>query len=229
MLTAPVNTYALSNLSLICRNGTEAVVRLTKSPYISTTSVVKTQQPLHRELEQPMPVAPSRRPTKKRSRGVRFSSETLDHVEQTDQLSRSMHRAKKRKRFEPADEASWYSKGELRSIQNSCVNTIKIHHGIAIATTNNDTTTSRDASIECCGDIDTLDRYYPANQKRRRMARKQMYETIKAVSAFEKATGTKAPPELLATLLQRYSMSRVIEANVKALRTAEVCTLSSPN
>lgn len=249
MLTAPVKTYALSNLSLICRNGTEAVGRLTKSPYISTTSVLK---PLHQdECDSSQPVerkllVSSLNGNKKRSRGsstggvVRFSPETLDRIEQrtaNNQPSRGgVHRAKKRRRFHPAtDGPFWYSKGELRDIQKSCVHTIK-SHALGCSVYNNtfeaDTTpafatatTAMDASGNSC--LETLDRYYPSNQKRRRLARLQMYRTIKAVRQFEDSTNTKAPPELLASLLRRYSTQRVVEAKDKALRTADECALSS--
>eukprot|EP00535_Pseudo-nitzschia_heimii_P000771 CAMPEP_0197182328 /NCGR_PEP_ID=MMETSP1423-20130617/6324_1 /TAXON_ID=476441 /ORGANISM="Pseudo-nitzschia heimii, Strain UNC1101" /LENGTH=240 /DNA_ID=CAMNT_0042632737 /DNA_START=128 /DNA_END=850 /DNA_ORIENTATION=+ len=236
------DTYALNtNLSLICRNGTEVVGRLTKSPYISTTGIPK---PLHRrddgcgQQQQKQKQRPHRassikhnkkrnRPgAARRSRGVvRFSPETLDRVEQKDQIHRVGFGAgtQKRRRFRPStDGAFWYSKGELRDIQRSCVRTIKNHALGVQQQQEEDGTPATDASI------DTLDRYYPSNQKRRRLARSQMYQTIKAVREFEKSTNTKAPPELLATLLQRYSAQKSIEAKAKALRTADECALSGP-
>ena len=240
MLTTSVNTYAFSNLSLICRNGTEAVGRLTKSPYISTTSVRK---PLHeddgddnshrKQLVSSMIKKLCRGSSRSSGCVVRFSPETMDRLEQqTSSSCGGVHRAKKRRRFEPAiDGPFWYSREELRAIQKSCVQAIKSHAlGCSVYNTfeadTANTTAMEDPSVNS-GCLETLDRYYPSNQKRRRLARLQMYRTIKAIRQFEESTNTKAPPELLATLLRRYSTQRVNEAKAKAMRTADECALSS--
>lgn len=208
MLTTSVNTFAFSNLALICRNGTEAVGRLSKSPYITVRP--SREQPKLKSNDIVLPTAVI---GKKRSRAgsVRFSPEILEKSELSER--NSTQRAKKRKRFDDSDAASWYSKGELRDIQRSCVVALHTRHANPSLPNNED------------DDISSLDRFSPQNQKKRRLARCQVQETVRAVQAFEKATGTKAPREMLALLLQRYSTSRVIEANHKAIQTAENCAL----
>ena len=219
MMTTAVNALAFRNLSIVCRNGTEAVGRITNSPYIISSTERKT-------FSAPRTVTPVRGPQqegastvknttrKKRTRTVvRFAPETNIPTSQEHNTERP--RAKKRRRFEASDSECWYSKGELRDIQKSCVSALHSHHrGI------------RTPATEAVVSDGSLERFSPQNQKMRKMARTQAYETIKAVQAFEKATGTKAPAELLSVLLQRYSTSRVIEANNVALRTADACQRS---
>jgi len=249
MMTSAVNVFALSNLTLICRNGTEAVGRLSKtSPYLITKTAdvgctSSTPVPNERHTRPssrrvyPAPMEPreqapknpaaqtptqttraSPRPSvsKKRSRSggsVRFAPQTPEGPELTQQKNR----AKKRRRFEQSDSVFWWSKGELKDIQQSCVSAVKrCESGLPLPIN------KQSNSIEE-NDLGSLDRYSSRNQKRRRLARSQMYETVKAVKAFEKATKTKAPPELLSQLLQRYSTNMVIEANNKGLRTAANC------
>lgn len=216
MMTTAVNALAFRNLSIVCRNGTEAVGRITKSPYIISSTETK-------PFSAPRTVTPVRGPqqevaapakstaSKKRTRTVvRFAPETA-----SQEPNNERPRAKKRRRFEASDSEYWYSKGELRDIQKTCVSALHSHHrGI------------RTPATEAVISDGSLERFSPHNQKMRKMARTQAYETIKAVQAFEKATGTKAPPELLSMLLQRYSTSRVIEANYVALRTADACQRS---
>ncbi len=198
MMTTALNSIAFSNLSLVCRNGTEAVGRITQSQFVSPSTerrrFVSRRTVAVRRLS--LPKEPAMPASKKRSR-VRFTPEVQESEHQFEKP-----RAKKRRRFESSDSQSWYTRGELKDIQKSCISSL-------YKQTNND---------------GSLDRFEPQNQMKRKVARSQAYETIKAVQAFEKATGTKAPPELLSMLLQRYSTARVIEANNAALRTAVACS-----
>ena len=199
MMTTALNSIAFSNLSLVCRNGTEAVGRITQTPFVSPSTerrrfVSRRTVTVRR---QSLPQEPTLPASKKRAR-VRFAPEIVQESEQQFEKPR----AKKRRRFEASDSQSWYTRGELKGIQKSCISSL-------YKQTNND---------------GSLDRFEPQNQMKRKVARSQAYETIKAVQAFEKATGTKAPPELLSMLLQRYSTARVIEANTAALRTAVACS-----
>jgi hypothetical protein len=218
MMITTVNALAFCNLSLVCRNGSQAVGRLSKvSTYRKKTRTVsfsspRVVSPVRWELQQQQleptnsPAVPTQaRVTKKRFRvgSVRFAPET----KQSDEHNQRP-RAKKRRRCEEADSEAWYTKGELWDIQKSCVSALQQSRKLAA------TTSEHDDDIA----IRSLDRYTPQNQKRRRMARTQMHETVRAVQAFEKATNTKAPPELLSTLLQKYSTSSVIEANHSGLR-----------
>ena len=218
-MTTAVNAIDFRNISIVCRSGTEAVGRITQSPYIISSTERKqksfaaprarTVTPVRgpQQEEQNVSVTKS---NKKRSRNVvRFAPETNqdESIEHTERP-----RAKKRRRFQASDQEYWYSKGELRDIQKSCVTALQNHHhGIYTPAT------------EAAVSDGSLDRFSPQNQKMRKIARKQAYGTMKAVQAFEKATGTKAPPELLSMLLQRYSTSQMIEANNVALRTAKDC------
>lgn len=205
MMTTAVNALAFRNLSLVCRNGTEAVGRITQSPFISASITPERRTTAHRTVtacrqSTAMPTTTSTA-TKKRSRksaGVRFTPET---IQESQHQEYERPRAKKRRRFEASDSQNWYSRGELKEIQKSCITSIY-------------TKQENDGS---------LDRFEPQNKMKRKVARSQAYETIRAVQAFEKATGTKAPPELLSMLLQRYSTARVIEANNAGLRTAVAC------
>jgi hypothetical protein len=224
MMTAAVNVFDFRNLSLVCRNGTEAVGRLSKSPYLTTTGPTTSTVPteLRKPFGAPRAVTPTR-PTqlfspiirsKKRARtGVRFAPDTIDR--NLEESEPDKPRAKKRRRFEPSDSDKWYTKGELRGFQKSCVSALKSHIRNPVQL----------SAVEDKDDIGLLlNRFSPENQTRRRIARFQMYETIRAVQAFEKATKTKAPPELLSHLLHRFSTSRAIEANQTALRMAQTCT-----
>lgn len=209
-MTTAVNALQFRNLSLVCRNGTEAVGRITQSPYITSSAATKRRpfgvrrrvtacKPQH--IEDEPCLTKSSVETRKRSRKggvVRFAAQVIQESE--DQLERP--RAKKRRRFEESDSEKWYTREELKDIQKSCIITVQ-------------TRQDPDGS---------LNRFQPQNQAKRKMARSQAYEALRAVQSFEKATGTKAPPELLSMLLQRYSMSRVIEANTSALRTANDCS-----
>ena len=209
-MTTAVNALQFRNLSLVCRNGTEAVGRITESPYITSSSISSKKRPFGvrrrvtackpQHIEEPC-LAKSSFETRKRSRKggvVRFAAQVIQESEH--QLERP--RAKKRRRFEATDSEKWYTRGELKDIQKSCIIT-----------------------VQTCQDQDgSLNRFQPQNQAKRKMARSQAYEALRAIQSFEKATGTKAPPELLSMLLQRYSMSRVIEANTSALRTANDCS-----
>jgi len=242
MMTTAVNALSFSHLSLICRNGTEAVGRLSKSPYLTTTtspqqnestvfyrendcshSVVKhvrrDQQNREQEPKNIIVRTPaSRISNKKRSRtsSVRFAPKIMDDP----QLNKI---AKKRKRFEPSDSTVWWTKGEIKDIQKSCL--FAVQNCQACLSLPLDATSN---SIED-NDLGSLDRFTPQNQKRRRLARSQMHETVRAVQAFERATKTKVPPEMLSLLLQRYSTSRVIEATNKGSQTAENCAHASRN
>ena len=209
MMTSAVNVIAFRNLSLSCRNGTETVDRITQSPFITATSSsstpiqrrqfagCRTVTPCRSQQESAKSNTTTMRKRFRKGRYVRFSPEIIQESEH--QFERP--RAKKRRRFEASDSAHWYSRGELRDIRKSCITSIR-------------TREDKDES---------LDRFQPQNQAKRKMVRAQAYETLRAVQAFEKATGTKTAPEFLSMLLQRYSMSRVIEANTKALRTAYAC------
>ena len=144
--------------------------------------------------------------TKKRSRArrVRFAQPETKQSDEHNQRPR----ANKRRRFEEADSEVWYTKGELRDIQKSCVSVLQQSRKLAAVTRTHDD----DIAIR------SLDRYAPQNRRRRRLARTKMYETVRAIQDFEKSTNTKAPPELLSALLQKYSNSRVVEAKRSGLR-----------
>ena len=210
MMTTTVNAIAFRNLSLVCRNGTQAVGRLSKaSTYRTKTGTVSSSSarvvsPVRGEQQELVPTQAS--VTKKRSRAgsVRFA---LPETKQSDEHNQRP-RANKRRRFEEADSEAWYTKGELRDIQKSCVSVLQQSRKLAAVTRTHDD----DIAIR------SLDRYAPRNQRLRRLARTQMYETVRAIQDFEKATNTKAPPELLSMLLQKYSNSRVIEAKHSGLR-----------
>ena len=211
MMTTTVNVLAFRNLSLVCQNGTQAVGRLSKaSTYRMTTSTASSSSPrvlspVRGEQQQQDLVTTQASVIKKKSRAgsVRFAPETKQFDDHNQRP-----RANKRRRFEEADSKAWYTKGELRDIQKSCVSMLQQSRKLAAVTCKHDD----DIAIR------SLNRYAPQNQKRRHIARTQMYETVRAIQKFEKATNTKAPPELLSMLLQKYNNARVTEAKHSGLR-----------
>ena len=215
MMTASVNAIPFRNLSLVCRESTE---RISPSTCPSHLSPIKhTERKSYRAIRTVSPIPRKTIPTptkicKKRSRpGVRFAPETfVDRSSDEEQRPR----AKKRRRMAISVSDTWYTRKEIKTIQKSCA--YKLQRHVAF----NDVVTNEDEA----SDVALLtQRFAPQSQQQRKAARSQAYETIKAIQAYEKATNTKAPAELLSTLLARYSMSRVIEANCNALQVAQEC------
>ena len=139
--------------------------------------------------------------------GGYFELRTSTNNPENDQNKRRSKPIKRRK-FESSDSVLWWTKEELKDIQQafffavmSCESGLPLVPG---------------ASIED-NDLSSLDWYSSMNRKRRKLVRYQTYATVLAVEEFEIATKTKAPSEMLSQLLQRYSASRVLEATKKAL------------
>jgi len=116
----------------------------------------------------------------------------------------------------------WWSKEELKSIQNSCAFAVKTRDFMSSLSLASQPTTANAAITAATqravyGDS-MLDRFSEPNRKRRKLVRWQMYETTKVVQQYETATETKAPPELLSELLRNYSKPMEMEAIESALR-----------
>eukprot|EP00532_Pseudo-nitzschia_australis_P011678 CAMPEP_0168223406 /NCGR_PEP_ID=MMETSP0140_2-20121125/11325_1 /TAXON_ID=44445 /ORGANISM="Pseudo-nitzschia australis, Strain 10249 10 AB" /LENGTH=261 /DNA_ID=CAMNT_0008153349 /DNA_START=135 /DNA_END=920 /DNA_ORIENTATION=+ len=157
---------------------------------------------------------------KKRSRmgHVRFSPSTsyekpVGHQNKTRKWGH-------KKEFDSSDSIFWWTKEELRGIQQSCIFAVlRYESGFPLIS---ETSSSSSSSIDG-NDSSLLERYSSRNRKRRKLVRYQMKETVRAVKEFESATKIETPPEMLSQLLQRYSASTAEEANNRALRTALSC------
>jgi hypothetical protein len=124
----------------------------------------------------------------------------------------------------------WWSKEELKSIQESCAFAVKTRDfmsslSLASQPTTANATIAAATQRSVYGDS-MLDRFSEPNRKRRRLVRWQMYETTKVVKQYETATETKAPPELLSELLRNYSKPMEMDAIESALRVRCTADLS---
>lgn len=156
---------------------------------------------------------------KKRSRmgRVRFVPSTSDEKQVGHQNKTRKWRQKKG--FDSSDSVFWWTKEELRGIQQSCILAVQRYEfGLPLISDTSSSSPSIDGN-----DYSLLERYSFRSRKRRKLARYQMKETVRAVKEFESATKIETPPEMLSQLLQRYSASTAEEANNRALRAAMSC------
>lgn len=233
-MTSSLNLVEIRNLSMICRQGSETIAQLCKSspfrhsnsfsPPTSIDFVGAASLPMfegreeHHKRDVTQTLARNER-GQKRSRGgcVRFDPS----ISTKDELSYQCKGRKrlKRKNFDSSDSVSWWTKEELGEIQKSCVDAVNSYEfGLPLVSS------SSRLPIEE-HHFSSLERYSIKNRKRRKIARLQMRETIRAVEEFERATKIKTPPEMLAQLLQKHSVYTAEEAKIRALRTAKSCAI----
>lgn len=141
---------------------------------------------------------------------VRFA---IPESQRTEESGEEKSRKRlKRKKFETSDADFWWSQEDLKSMQEKCIASIKkLDYELPMYSEEDD--------------LASLERYSSRNQKRRRLVRFQMKETVRAVKEFEASTKSKSPPEMLAQLLQRYSESTADEACNRGQKTAAICAV----
>jgi len=113
------------------------------------------------------------------------------------------------------DQVRWYTKKELKKIQQSCIFDVKTRDFMSTFVS------SSSSSSSSTGDA-MLDRFSEKSRKRRKLVRWQMYQTTKVVKEFESATETKVPDEFLSGLLRFYSKPMEMDAVESALKVSMV-------
>jgi len=111
----------------------------------------------------------------------------------------------------------WYTRNELEDVRKTFTRSLdkyvrkkKYVHGGYITTS---TASDDDDDIVICSS--SLDRYTPDHRRRRKLARKKMTRICQAIRKYEFATNTNVP-EMLSSLLNRYSKQMAWEAIQRA-------------
>lgn len=149
---------------------------------------------------------------------VRFAPGTAPEPTHKRKMKKRKHTTDQ----EDADPERWYTKQELKEIQQSCIRDVKTGDFMTSLQQRQCDLRSRHhphqpQPVAWKGES-TIDRFSERNRKRRKLARWQMYETTKAIRQFEAATETKVPPELLSEVLRIYSKPMEMDAIESALK-----------
>lgn len=198
---------------------TASIVRVTKKSNENSKSKNKLQ---HSNRNRVLRFAPGTkiikrdRTIKKRKHSERSSLSSSDNSNSNSSSSSS----------DTCDPARWWTKQELKEIQESCAFAVKTRDFmLSPATLSMDNTTTQEQKQtqtqdqDYCDSADfaELDRFAERNRKRRKLVRWQMYETTKVVQQYARAN-LDSGDELLSELLQSYSKPMELDAIESGLR-----------